>query len=311
MKKSNDKVAVIGAGNVGATLAMRVFESGLADVVLVDILPSIAEGKALDISDNCGALGSANAIIGTDDYSRVEGSRIVAITAGFARKPGMSREELVSKNASIVKDVVLKVKAKAPDSIIIVVTNPLDAMTYLAYKTSGFDKKRVMGMAGTLDESRFVALISKELNVDPKEVKTVMMGSHGDTMVPVLSRTTVGKRKLTDLIPKERLDKIVDTTRFRGAQIVNLLGSGSAYYSPSLATFRMIDIILSGKREVVAACAFLDGEYGLSGICIGVPVLLGRKGIESVVEIDLAEEERSSLLRSEAIIRKTMELLPL
>jgi malate dehydrogenase len=305
-----ETVAIVGAGNVGSTLAMRVVESGLADVVLLDVYRSIAEGKALDIVDTFGITGGSRRIFGTDEYSNIKGSRIVVITAGFPRKPGMSREDLASKNAAIVKDVAGHIKAHAPDAVVVVVTNPLDAMTYLAYRAGSFPRTKVMGMAGLLDESRFIALIAHELKVSARDVKTVMMGSHGDTMVPILSHTKVGRRPLTEILPKERIDELVRITRSRGAQIVGLLGSGSAYYSPSLAAFKMVECVLRDRREILTASAYLQGEYGLADLCIGVPLRVGGNGIESVIEIDLNEEEKVSLRESAKTIRETIESLP-
>ncbi len=309
--RSVDKVAVIGAGNVGATLAMRIVESGLADAVLVDIERPIAEGKALDVADTAGIVRGARSIVGTDEYSHIQGSKVVAITAGLARKPGMSRDDLVSKNAAIVKGVVEKVRMNAPEAVIVVVTNPLDAMTYLAYKASSFGRERVLGMAGLLDESRFIGVIARELKVSPGDVRTVIMGSHGDTMVPILSHTTVGKKDLRALMPKEKIDELIRTTRSRGAQIVNLLGSGSAYYSPALATFKMVEAVMKDTKEVITASCYLEGEYGFNDICIGVPVRVGRKGIESVVELTLTEDEKAALGESARALRRVIESLSL
>ena len=308
-REARFKVTVIGAGNVGSTLAMRVWESGLADVVLLDICASMAQGKALDIWDESGMSGVPNTITGTGDYSAIKGSDVVVITAGFPRKPGMSREELVAKNAAVIKEVTLNIRANAPETIIIVVTNPLDAMTYLAYKTSSFERTRVMGMAGLLDESRFITLISNELKVHPKDVKTVMMGSHGDTMVPIISQTKVGNKNLKLLLPKDKIDELIRITRDRGARIVGLLGSGSAYYSPSFGAFKMVEAILKDKGGSFTASAYLEGEYGLSGICIGVPVRLGAKGIESISRIKLAGDEEALLIESSKAIGQTIKHL--
>jgi len=311
MKRSvKDKVTVVGAGNVGATLAMRIVESGLADVALIDICKTIAEGKALDIADTCGMTGSRATIVGTDDWSRAEGSSVVAITAGFPRKPGMSREDLVAKNAAIVRDVVAGIMPRSREAVIIVVTNPLDAMTYYARRLGGFDRRKVVGMAGLLDESRFKALVARELGGGADDVDAVMMGSHGDTMVPIFSRARAGGRRLCDALPRGKIDGITGTARSRGAQIVGLLGSGSASYAPSLATYRMIEMILRDRHATATASAYLDGEYGLSDICIGVPVVLGRGGIEKIIELDLAPEESAALAKSADVIRQTIQLLP-
>jgi malate dehydrogenase len=303
------KVAIIGAGAVGATLAQRVLEGGLADVVLVDIMRGMAEGKACDLSDAAPIIGHTRDITGTDDYGEIKGSGIVVITAGFPRKPGMTREDLISKNAAIVKDVASRIKAYAPDSIIIVVTNPLDSMTYLACKTTGFPRYRVFGMAGVLDGARFVNLISQELNVPRSSVSTYILGSHGDTMVPLISKTKIGSRSIKEALSEERLKKIVSRTRERGAEIVRLFGSGSAYYSPSAAVYKMIDVIMNDKKETLVVSACLNGEYGLSEVCMGVPCILGEKGIEKIVELELDEDERDSFSRSARSIKSSSTLL--
>jgi malate dehydrogenase len=303
------KVSIIGAGSVGATLAQRVLESGMADVVMVDIAGDVARGKALDLSDAAPVIGHERAITGTDDYALIKDSAAVVITAGFPRKPGMSREDLIAKNAAIVKDVSQKIKTYSPQAIVIVVTNPLDAMTYIAYRTTGFGRERVFGMAGILDSSRFTYLLSDELKVPRSAVKTLMLGSHGDTMVPVISRTTVSGKPVRDLLPKAKLDAVIKRTCGRGAEIVSLLGSGSAYYSPSAGVYRMLDVIFGGKSQALVVSAYLDGEYGLSGICIGVPCVLGKKGIEKIIEIDLSGEEAAAFKRSAAAIKDTIDLL--
>ena len=303
------KVSIIGAGAVGATLAQRVLESGMADVVLVDIVKNMACGKALDLLDSAPIIGHEKNIIGTDNYDAIKSSDIVVITAGFPRKPGMSREELISKNAGIVKEVSDNVKTYAPDAIVIVVTNPLDTMTYLAYKTTGLNRERVFGMAGVLDGSRFIALIADELKVPRKLVETFILGSHGDTMVPVLSKTKVSGKTLESLMPKDRIDSLINRTRDRGAEIVKLFGNGSAYYSPSAAVFKMIGAILNNKAQTLVVSAYLNGEYGLKDICIGVPCKIGREGIEKIVELDLSKEERLALDKSAQIIRGSTQLI--
>lgn len=303
------KVSIIGAGAVGATLAQRVLESSLADVVLVDILKEMAKAKAFDLSDASPIMAHERSIIGTDDYKDIESSGIVVITAGLPRKPGMTRDELISKNAGIIKDVSLKVKAHAPSSIVIVVTNPLDVMTYLAYKVTGFPKNRVIGMAGLLDGSRFIYLIASELGVPRSSVETYVLGSHGDTMVPLISKTKVGGRPITEIMDSGRLQAIVKRTCDRGAEIVSLFGSGSAYYSPSAAVFNMIESILKDKKETLAASAYLEGEYGLNGLCIGVPCKIDKCGIEKVVEFDIPVEEKTALARSAEAIKALNKLL--
>jgi len=303
------KVSIAGAGAVGSTLGMRISEADLADVVLLDIAKGVACGKALDLSDAAYIMGHEKRISGTDNYEDTRGSDIVVITAGFARRLGMTREELISKNASIVKDVSLNIKRHAPSSIIIVVTNPLDAMTYLALKTTGFKRQRVFGMAGVLDGSRFIELLAEELNAPRSALKTFVMGSHGDTMVPVISQTLLSGKPVRNLISDERLRTIIDRARNRGAEVVSLLGNGSAYYSPSAAVFRMVKAVLSDTKEILAASAYLTGEYGLNDICIGVPCAIGRRGIERIVELKLDAEEKKALSKSSKAIKSSIELL--
>ena len=297
------KVAIIGAGAVGATLAQRVLEGSLADVVLVDILKNLAQGKALDLLDASPIVGHERNIVGTDNYEEIKSSDVVVITAGLPRKPGMTRNELVAKNVAIMKDVAGNVKKYAPSSIVIVVTNPLDTMTYLAYKLTGFVKQKVMGMAGVLDGSRFIYMIADELNVPRSSVETCILGSHGDTMVPLISKTLVNGKPVTDLIKKDRLDAIVKRTCDRGAEIVSLLGSGSAYYSPSAGVFKMLNAILKDTKETLVASAYIEGEYGLKGLYIGVPCKIGKSGIEKILELDLSKEEKASFLRSAEAIK--------
>jgi len=311
MKKASYKVSIIGAGAVGATLAERVLESGLADVVLLDIFKNIACGKSLDLLDAASILGHEQNITGTDNYAEIKSSDIVVITAGLPRKPGMSREDLVSKNAAIVREVSNNIKTYAPGSIVIIVTNPLDAMTYLAYKTTGFKKEKILGMAGELDGSRLVYLIAEELRVPRSSVETYVMGSHGDTMVPLLSQTKVSGKPISDLLSKEKLDKIVKRTCDRGAEIVALLGTGSAYYSPSAAVFKMIDIILSDTKKVIVASAVLNGEYGLKNIAIGVLCMIGKSGIEKIIDLELSESEKAAFDKSAKAIKSSMKFLKL
>ncbi|MDP3791382.1 MAG: malate dehydrogenase [Candidatus Omnitrophota bacterium] len=309
MTNKNRKIAVIGAGAVGATLAQRILESGVADVVLLDILKNVAQGKAFDLLDASPIVGHENNIIGTDDYSQIAGSDIVVITAGLPRKPGMTRDDLVAKNAGIIKDVTANIKKHAPDSIVIVVTNPLDTMTYLTLKLTGFAKQRVMGMAGVLDGSRFIYLLANELKVPRSSIETYMLGSHGDTMVPLISNTRVGGKPVGSLMAKDKLDAIVKRTCDRGAEIVSLLGSGSAYYSPSAAVFKMINAILNDSKQTIAASAYLEGEYSLRDICVGVPCKLGRGGVEKVIELDLSEEEKNCFLKSAQAIKSLNNIL--
>ena len=303
------KISVIGAGAVGATLAQRIIEGGMADVVLVDILKNVAAGKALDLLDASPLVGHERNILGTDDYGLINGSDIVVITAGLPRKPGMTREELISKNAGIVRGVSENIKKHSPDAIVIVVTNPLDVMTYLALKVMGTKRNKVFGMAGALDGSRMAYLIADELKVKRSSVETMVLGSHGDTMVPVLSKTKVGGRPITELLAKDRLGAIVKRTCDRGAEIVSLLGTGSAFYSPSAATIKMIKAIKGDTKETITVSALLEGEYGLKDVCIGVPCVIGKNGMEKVVETDLSEEEVSAFLKSSNAIKSSIDLL--
>ena len=309
IKKSPHKVSVIGAGAVGATLAQRIFEAGLADVVLVDILKNIACGKALDLIDAASVTGTEQTIVGTDDYKDIDGSDIVVITAGLPRKPGMSREDLIAKNAAIIRDVCGRIKTQAPNAIVIVVTNPLDSMTYLAWKLTGFPKERVFGMAGVLDGSRFAALLADQAKAPRSSIETYVLGSHGDTMVPVVSKTLVSGKPVTSVMPKATLENIVKRTRDRGAEIVSLLGTGSAYYSPSAAVFSMVSAILNDTKAVMTASAYMNGEYGLKDIFIGVPCKIGRAGIEKIVELELSSDEKFALDNSAQVIKKTNVLL--
>lgn len=309
MTQKNHRVSVIGAGAVGATLAQRILESGLADVVLLDILKNAAAGKSFDLLDASPIIGHERRITGTDDYRETESSDIVVITAGLPRKPGMSREDLISKNAAIVRDVSAHIKKYAPQSIVIVVTNPLDVMTYLAWRATGFDKRRLFGMAGVLDASRLAYLIADELSVERSSIETFVLGSHGDTMVPVLSKTRVGGRPVSELLTKEKIEKIVKRARDRGAEIVALLGSGSAYYSPSAAVFKMVKAVLNDTKEVLVASALLSGEYGVNDIYMGVPCRIGRGGIEGIVDLELSKEEEAEFLNSAGTIKSSIALL--
>ena len=308
MKKSW-KISVIGAGAVGATLSQRILDSGIADVVMVDILKNIVCGKALDMLDASPITKSERGIMGTDNYKDIESSDIVVITAGFPRKPGMTREELISKNAGIVKEISKNIKNYAPGSIVIVVTNPLDTMTYASYKATGFKKEKVFGMAGVLDGARLACLLAEELKVRRSDVETFVLGSHGDTMVPVISKTRVKGKSVINLLPKEKLDGIVKRARDRGAEIVGLLGSGSAYYSPSAAAFRMVSAIVNDTKEVLAVSAYLNGEYALKDLYIGVPCRIGSAGIEKIIELELSEEEREALNRSAEAIKSSIAFL--
>ena len=309
MKSFSYKISVIGAGAVGATLAQRIFESGLADVVLLDILKNVARGKALDLLDAAPITLTEKTITGTDDYNDIQGSDIVVITAGLPRKPGMTREDLIAKNAAIVGGVSEKIKIHAPESIVIVVTNPLDTMTYLCHKTTGFPRSRVVGMAGALDGSRFTVLIAEELKVRRELVKTYVMGSHGDTMVPVISQTFVGGKPLASVMARDRIESIVKRTCDRGAEIISLLGTGSAYYSPSAAVLKMIRAIMDDVGDVVTASFYLNGEYGLKDICMGVPCRFDTRGVIEAVELDLSNDEKELFSKSAKAVKSSIELL--
>lgn len=288
------KIAIIGAGNVGAMTALRIIDAGLADVVLIDIVPGLAKGKALDISDTRPISGSKANITGTEDIKDIKGSDIAVITAGLARKPGMSRDDLLKKNAEIVKDISVQIKKYCPNSIVIVVTNPLDAMSYLTMKTTGFDPKKVIGMGGVLDSARFINIASEE-DKDVNGEEIFMMGSHGDTMVPV-NRSKV----LSDDIFKESSE----VARNRGAEIVKYLGTGSAYFAPSIAIFFMLKAIIKDEKRTMCASAYLTGQYGEKDIYIGVPVVLGSSGVEKIIEIKLTDAEKASFKKSAQDIRE-------
>lgn len=303
------KVAIIGAGNVGSTAAMRIAEKGLADVVMIDIKKGSAKAKALDITDAASIIGHEIVVAGTEDFAGLKDSSVVVITAGFPRKAGMAREELLAKNAAIVRDVCGNIKKYAPAAIVIVVTNPLDIMTYVTLKECGFPRQRVLGMAGDLDTSRFKGLIAEKLSSQRSAIKSIVMGSHGDTMVPVISRTKISEEPLDALISKKDLDGLIARTKKRGAEIVSLLGHGSAYYAPSAAVAGMVESIIKDSRKTHCVSALLEGEYELSDICIGVPAIIGRSGIEEIVKIELSPEERKALERSAKAIRDTIQIL--
>ncbi len=293
------KVTVVGAGNVGATVAMRIAEKELADVVLVDILEGVPAGKALDLAEAAPIECHDSRITGaTNDYSLAKGSDIVIVTAGVPRKPGMSRDDLLATNAGIVKSVVKEVSAAAPDSILLIVSNPLDAMCHVALETSGFDKKRVIGMAGVLDSARFRAFIAMELDVSVENTHAFVLGAHGDTMVPLPRYSTVAGIPITELMPAEGIEALVERTRKGGGEIVNLLKTGSAYYAPASATTEMAEAILRDKKKILPCVAYLQGEYGIHDLFIGVPVKLGSSGIEGIIEIKLTGEEHEALQRS-------------
>jgi malate dehydrogenase len=303
------KVTVVGAGNVGASCAVRLASKGLADIVLVDVLEGVPTGKALDILQSCPIEGVDVSCVGGNDYEATANSDIVIFTAGFPRKPGMSRDDLLWANYDIVKSTVEQAVKYSPNAILIVVTNPLDAMCHVAYKVSGFPKNRVMGMAGILDTTRFRTFVAQELNVSMKDVTALVLGGHGDTMVPLVRYSSVGGIPLTDLLDQETLDRIVKRTRDGGAEIVRYLKTGSAYYAPSAATVEMVDAILNDRKRVLPCSAYLEGEYGIHGLFVGVPVKLGAQGVEKIYELKLTEEELAALHKSAAAVRELVEVI--
>jgi len=302
------KVTVVGAGNVGATLAQRLAEKDLCDVVLVDIVEGVPQGKSLDLIEAAPVEKHDAKIIGTNDYEVTKDSNIVIITAGVPRKPGMSRDDLISTNAGIMKKVTEQVVKYSPDSILIIVSNPLDAMCHVAYEASGFPKNRIMGMAGILDSARFRAFIAMELNVSVENTHAFVLGGHGDTMVPLPRFSTVSGIPITELIPKDRIDAIVDRTRNGGAEIVKLLTT-SAYYAPASAACEMAEAILKDKKKILPCAVYLEGEYGFKDLFIGVPVKLGASGVEDIIEITLTDEEKAALANSANAVQGLKDLL--
>ena len=302
------KVSVIGAGKVGSTTAHLLALKGLADVVLVNRTEGIARGTALDIKESLPIEKSESDIVGTGDYGKMAGSDIVVVTAGAQRKEGMTRDDLLKTNAQIVSEIAAQIKQHAPNSIVIVVSNPLDTMAYLVKQKTGFEKGRVIGMAGALDSSRFTTFIAEELKVTPKEVYTVMLGSHGDSMVPILSATTVNGFPVSKLMDKDKLQRIVERARDGGAEIIKLEGS-SAFYAPASSVVSMVDSILNDRKQVIPCSVYLEGEYGISGIFLGVPVVLGRMGAEKIETLKLSEDEQRALAESASKISAQLSLL--
>ena len=303
------KVTVIGAGHVGATAAQRLAEKELSDVVLVDIVEGIPQGKALDLTEAAPIEKHDAQVTGTNAYDASANSDIVIITAGIPRKPGMSRDDLISTNAGIVKSVTQEVVKQSPEAILIIVSNPLDAMCHVAYETSGFPKERVIGMAGVLDSARFRAFISMELNVSVENIHAFVLGGHGDTMVPLARYSTVAGVPITELMTQDRIDALVDRTRNGGAEIVGLLKTASAFYAPSSAAVEMAESILKDKKKILPCAAYLEGEYGIKGLFIGVPVKLGLKGVEEIIEIQLTAEENQALQNSAAAVQELKNVL--
>jgi malate dehydrogenase len=305
------KVTVVGAGNVGASCAQRVAEKGYADVVLVDIIEGMPQGKALDILQSGPILNFDSNIIGTNVYEDTADSNIVVITSGIARKPGMSRDDLILTNMKIIREVTENIVKYSPNCMIIVVTNPLDAMTQMALHTSKFPKNRVMGQSGILDSSRFRTFIAMELGVSVDDVFACLLGGHGDTMLAIPRLTTVGGIPVTELLPKDTIDAIVERTVKGGAEIVSLLKTGSAYYAPSAATVQMVEAILFDKKKILPCSTYLEGEYGIAGAYVGVPAKLGSNGVEQVIELKLTEEESAALRRSADAVLELVKIMKL
>src|SRR3954453_14402318 len=307
-----EKVAVVGAGNVGATTAQRLAEKSLArTVVMVDVVEGVPQGKGLDQWESAPVEGFDTRIIGSNGYDESAGSDIVIITAGIARKPGMSRDDLLNTNAGIVKSVAEQVKATSPRAIIIVVSNPLDVMCYVAMKASGFPRERVIGMAGVLDTARYRGFLAEALDVSVRDIQAMVLGGHGDTMVALISYTSVSGIPITQLTDKAKLDAIVDRTRNGGAEIVKHLKTGSAYYAPSAGAVQMAEAIVNDQRRILPCAAWLQGEYGMKDLFLGVPCLLGRKGLERVIEVQLTADERAALEKSAEAVRGPMAAVKL
>lgn len=303
------KVTVVGAGNVGASCALRLVDKELADVVLVDIVEGVPQGKALDMAEAAPIEGSDVNVIGSNDYEVTANSDIVVITAGSPRKPGMSRDDLLLGNAKIMKACVEPAVKYSPDAILIIVSNPLDAMCHVAYKTSGFSRNRVIGMAGVLDTARFRCFLAEAADVSVEQVSAFVLGGHGDTMVPLVRFTNVAGIPITELIDQETLDKIVDRTRNGGAEIVKYLKTGSAFYAPSSAVVEMVESILKDKKKILPCAAYLEGEYGANGLFVGVPVKLGSRGIEKVYELPLADDEKVAFQKSVDSVAELVKVL--
>lgn len=304
-----NKVTVVGAGNVGATTAQRIHQLGYADVVMVDVVEDLPQGKSLDMLESGPVLGTDALITGSNGYGETAGSDVVVITAGIARRPGMSRDDLLLTNMRITASVTEQVVAYSPECIIIPVTNPLDAMVQNVYEASGFPRERVFGMAGVLDTARFRTFIARELEVSVEDVQAYVLGGHGDDMVPLVRFTTVGGIPISELMAEEKVEQLVRRTRQGGGEIVQLLKEGSAYYAPSAAIVQMVEAVLLDKKRILPACAYLEGEYGISGLCVGVPVKLGAGGMEGVVEIRLTGEERAALQGSAASVQELVGVM--
>ncbi len=303
------KVTVVGAGNVGATTALRIQQLGYTDVVLVDVVEDLPQGKALDMLEAGPVIGTDARVTGSNSYDESADSDVVVITAGIARRPGMSRDDLLLTNMRITSSVTEQVVKYSPECIIIAVTNPLDAMVQNVYETSGFPRNRVFGMAGILDTARFRTFIAEELNVSVEDVQALVLGGHGDDMVPLVRYTWVGGIPIAELMAEEKIDQLVARTRAGGGEIVALLKEGSAYYAPSAAITQMVEAVLLDKKRILPACAYLEGEYGINGLCVGVPVKLGAGGVEQIMQIGLTEEERTALRHSAASVQELVDVM--
>ncbi len=304
---SANRITVVGAGHVGATCAQRLAEKELArEVVLIDIIEGIPQGKGLDQWESAPIEGFDSHVIGANDYEAAANSDLFIVTAGIARKPGMSRDDLLKTNAGIVESVSKEIARVAPDSIIIMVSNPLDVMSYVAMRTTGFPRERVIGMAGVLDTARFRSFISLELGVSVEDIQALVLGGHGDTMVPLVSYTTIAGIPLTQFLDQERVDALIDRTRKGGAEIVGHLKTGSAYYAPSAAAVQMAEAIVKDKRRILPCAAYLEGEYGQEGIFLGVPCQLGEGGLQRIIEVELTESEAEALAKSAEAVRETI-----
>lgn len=303
------KVTIVGSGNVGATVAHWIASKELADVVLIDIIEGVPQGKALDLLEAMPIEKRDSQVIGTNDYALTAKSDIVVITAGIPRKPGMSRDDLLNTNYKIMSDVVGKVVSNSPDCILIVVSNPLDAMAQAAYKISKFPRERVIGMAGVLDSARFRTFIAEELKVSVENVTAFVLGGHGDTMVPLPRYSTVAGIPITELLTKETIDRLVQRTRDGGAEIVKYLKTGSAYYAPSAAVTEMVEAILKDKKKILPCAAYLEGEYGIKGLFVGVPCKLGEKGLEEIIQIKLTPEEQAGLKKSADAVKELVDVI--
>ena len=309
------KITIVGAGNIGSTLALLLARRETADITLIDINEGVARGKALDIMEASPILGFNARVMGTGNYEDTADSDVVVITAGFPRKPGMSRDDLLFKNFEVVKSVSEQIKKYSPNAFVIVVTNPLDAMTYTALKVTGFPKEKVMGMAGVLDSARFAYFISEKTGISVENIKAFVIGGHGDDMVPLPKYTTISGMPVRGFLSDKELQEVIERTRFGGGEIVQLLKTGSAFYAPAASILEMVLAILWNKRKILSASVYLDGDvgeyYGASGLCVGVPIVLGKEGVEDIVKLDLSEEEWDAWRKSVNSVRKLVEKLPL